>query len=136
MVALEAWFDRNADEPTIVRTADELDAVLDTVAAWPRPNTVQLLIADDLGRAILDVGLDGAHGRGVLYYAGEAFPDACASQGADTADPLPIYYYLGSDTEFPATAEIPLIDVRRAAHEYMSTGGERPSGIKWQPWFE
>ncbi|WP_406601579.1 Imm1 family immunity protein [Lentzea miocenica] len=45
-----------------------------------------------------------------------------------------MYYYLGSDTEFPATAEIPLPDVRRAAHEYMSTGGSRPTGVTWQPW--
>ncbi|GLZ28264.1 hypothetical protein Lesp02_04540 [Lentzea sp. NBRC 105346] len=136
MVALEAWFDRDADDPAIVRTAEELDTLLDTVAAWPRPSTVQLLIADDLGRAVLDVGLDGTHGRGVLYYSGPEWPDACASQGTDTATPSPIYYYMGSDTEYPPTAEIPLADVLRAAHEYMTTGGERPTGIKWQPWFD
>ncbi|MGW6929570.1 Imm1 family immunity protein [Lentzea sp. NPDC054927] len=137
MVALEAWFDRDAEDPTVVRTAEELDAVLDAVAALPRPSTLQLLIADNLGRAVLDVGMDGAHARGVLYYSsGAECPDGCASQGADTAEVLPIYYYMGSDTEYPATAEISSADVRRAAHEYMATGGERPTGIKWQPWFD
>lgn len=134
MVALEAWYDRDAEEPSIVGTTEELDAVLDTVATWPRPNTVQLLIADDLGRAVLDVGVDGVRGRGVLYYSGAGFPDGCASKGTDTAVTSPIYYYLGSDTEYPATAEVALADVRRAAHEYMSTNGERPTGVTWQPW--
>jgi len=136
VVALEAWFDRDAEDPTIVHTAEELDAVLDAVAALPRPSTLQLLIADDLGRAVLDVGLDGRHARGVLYYSGAECPNGCASQGTDTAEVLPIYYYMGSDTEYPPTAEIPSADVRRAAHEYMTTGGERPTGIKWQPWFD
>ncbi|WP_372448537.1 Imm1 family immunity protein [Saccharothrix coeruleofusca] len=25
--------------------------------------------------------------------------------------------------------------VRRAAHEYLTTGGERPTRVQWQPWF-
>ncbi|WP_372511424.1 Imm1 family immunity protein [Lentzea californiensis] len=70
----------------------------------------------------------------VLFYSNQRLPDAYASQGSDTADSAPIYYYMGSDTEFPATAEIPLADVRRAAHEYMSTGGGRPHDITWQVW--
>lgn len=135
MVALEAWYDPDVEDPTIIRTAAELDAVLDTMATWQGPNTVQLLIDGDPMRAILDVGLYAAHACGALFYSGEVSPNGCASHGPDTADPLPIYYYMGSDTEYPASAEIPLADVRRAAHEYMSTGGERPTGIQWQPWF-
>ncbi|SMD20618.1 Imm1 family immunity protein [Lentzea albidocapillata] len=134
MVALEAWFDSDAEDPTIVRTSDELDAVLDTIAAWPYPGQLQLLIADNPGYVVLDVGLNGAKQRGVLFYSNQELPDAYASQGSDTVDPAPIYYYMGSDTEFPATAEIPLADVRRAAHEYMSTGGGRPHDITWQVW--
>ncbi|MBB5960038.1 hypothetical protein FHS29_006660 [Saccharothrix tamanrassetensis] len=133
MVALETWFDRDAAEPTVVDTPAGLDAVLDTVAGWPGPNTVQLLIADDPGRAILDVGLDAEYGRGVLYYSGPDAPDGVTSKGTDVADLPPIYYFTGSDTEYPADAEIPLDAVRRAAHEYMTTGGARPTGIQWQP---
>jgi hypothetical protein len=133
VVALDAWFDWKADGPTTVRTAAELDAVLDTVVAWNDPTTVQLLIHGDPGHAILDVGLDGSTGRGVLYYSGPDAPDASISKGPYTAEEPPIYYFTGSDTEFPVDAEIPLSEARRAAHEYMSTGGGRPTGIEWQP---
>ncbi|MGZ3141100.1 Imm1 family immunity protein [Lentzea chajnantorensis] len=134
MVALEIWYDVDADDPTLIRTPEELDAVLDAVAAWPFPGQLQLLIADDPGQVVLDVGIDGTNQRGVLFYSGPDFPDAYASRGSDIAEQVPVYYYMGSDTEFPATAEIPLADVRRAAHEYMSTGGGRPSDVAWQVW--
>jgi hypothetical protein len=131
---LEAWFDVEDDEPNTVTTAAELDAVLDTVSGWPGRNTVQLILAGHPERGMLDVGLDAEHGRGVLYYAGPTAPDGCCTQGPHTADETPLYYYMGSDTEFPADAEVPLGVVRRAAHEYMTTGGERPSGVQWRPW--
>ncbi|MFE2752119.1 Imm1 family immunity protein [Actinosynnema sp. NPDC059335] len=133
MVALEAWYDRKATGPTVVHTPAELDAVFDTVVGWNAPITVQLLIHGDPGHAILDVGLDARTGRGVLYYSGPDAPDACISKGPDTAEQPPLYYFTGSDTEFPANAEIPLTEARRAAHEYMNTGGARPTGIEWQP---
>ncbi|GAA3460961.1 Imm1 family immunity protein [Saccharothrix longispora] len=133
MVALEAWFDRNAEGPTIVHTPAELDAVLDTVVTWNAPITVQLLTAEDPGHVLLDVGLDARTGRGVLYYFGPDKPDGCISKGDRTAEPPPIYYFTGSDTEFPADAEIPLAEARRAAHEFMDNGGGWPDGIEWQP---
>lgn len=133
MVALEAWYDRKATGPAVVHTPAELGAVLDTVVGWNAPITVQLLIHGDPGHAVLDVGLDARTGRGVLYYSGPDAPDACISKGADTTEPPPLYYFTGSDTEFPADAEIPLSEARRAAHEYMNTGGARPTEIEWQP---
>ncbi|WP_306743741.1 Imm1 family immunity protein [Saccharothrix yanglingensis] len=132
MVALDAWYDRKATGPTVVNTPAELDAVLDTVVDWNAPITVQLLIHGDPGHAILDVGLDARTGRGVLCYAGSDAPDACISKGSDTAEQPPLYF-TGSDTEFPVNSEIPLGEARRAAHEYMSTGGRRPTGVEWQP---
>ncbi len=136
MVALEAWFDRNAEGPTIVHTPAELDTVLDVVVGWNAPTTVQLLTADNPGYVLLDVGLDGRTGRGVLYYFGPDKPDGCISKGTDTAAEPPIYYFTGSDTEFPTDAEIPLADARRAAHEFMTNGTGWPTGIEWQPRWE
>ncbi len=136
MVAkLEAWFDVDHDGPTTVTTAAELDAVLDAVAGWSGPNTVQLTLAGQPERGLLDVGLDAEHGHGVLYYAGPTVPDGCCTKGPHTADEVPLYYYMGSDTEFPADAEIPLDEVRLAAYEWMTSGGERPTSVQWQPWF-
>ncbi len=131
-MALVAWFDREA--PTQVETAADLDAVLDAVVATGRPNLVELTVASDPGRAVLNVGLDGARGRGVLYCSGATDPSAEAyfSRGVKTDDAETIYYYMGSDTEFPDDAELPIPDVRKAAHQFLATGGERPDGIDWQ----
>ena len=135
MVALEVWYDIKHDDATIVRTPAELDAVLDEVASWKENyNIIELLIADDPVRAILDVGIDVEAGRGTLYYAGEGYDDGCFTRGGSKSDKdLLLYYYMGSDREFPRDSEIPLATVRKAAHEYMTTGGNRPTGIDWQP---
>ncbi|MEV7548160.1 Imm1 family immunity protein [Amycolatopsis sp. NPDC089917] len=134
MVALVAWFDLEAPEPTQIETAAELDAVLDALAATRRPNLVELTLAGDPGRAVLNVGLDGARGRGVLYCSGAADPstDAYFSRGDKTDDAETIYYYMGADTEFPEDAELPESKIRQAAHRFLTTGGERPDGIDWQ----
>lgn len=135
MVALEVWYDVDSDEATFVQTHEELDAVLEHAMSWGRPVIVQLLIADDLMRAVIDLGFDRTRDRGVIYFAGDEAPDGVSTQGSESVDPSPIYYYMTSDTEFPATAEIPLAAVRKAAHEYMDTGGARPSGLTWQPMY-
>lgn len=132
MVALEAWFDINSDDPTIVRTPDELDAVLDQITAWGGSHIVELLLTDDPGYAIFDVGLDGKRERGTLYYSARN-RDTWFSLGAAPNEPTPLYYYMSSDTEYPPGAELPLAEVRRAAHEFMETGGRRPTGVQWQP---
>lgn len=43
-----------------------------------------------------------------------------------------LYYYMDSDAEYPVDAEIPLATVRQAAHEYLTTGGQRPTRVTWQ----
>ncbi|HWE88064.1 MAG TPA: Imm1 family immunity protein [Pseudonocardiaceae bacterium] len=134
MVALKAWFDPENDDPTIVHTAAELDAVLDEIAGWDGPNIVELLIDGDPGRAILDVGMDTKNNRGTLYYSGEPHRRGCFSRGTAVSDTEILYYYMDSDTEYPADAEIPLAIARQAAHEYMATGGRRPTCVAWQPW--
>jgi hypothetical protein len=131
VVALAAWFDGNADEPTVVSTPDELDEVLDLVAGQGGPRIVELLVHDDPARAIFDVGLHGQ--RGTLYFSNPDHPDGCYSRGNEAASGPLIYYYMGSDTEYPANAELPLDTIRQAAHEYLTTGGNRPTNIDWQP---
>jgi hypothetical protein len=136
MVALRLWWaHEHGSDGVLVRTPSELDAALEKVRTlapdWPA--IVELLIDSDPGHAILDVGIDGD--RGVLYYAGESCTDGEYSKGEQTADAEPLlYYYMDSDTEYPADAEIPLAIARQAAHEYMATGGRRPTCVAWQPW--
>lgn len=132
MVALEAWFDGDTDEPTIINTAAELDTVLDTVVGWGGRHIVELLLADDPGHAIFDVAIDGNQERGALYYSTRD-RKTWFSKGTETAAETPIYFYMTSPTEYPVDGELPLDVVRRAAHEYMTSGGARPTGIEWQP---
>ncbi len=80
MVALEAWFDDDSEEPAIIETAAELDKVLDVVAGWD-------------GRIIVHL---------------------------KPARPVSV------------DSEIPLDVVRRAAHEYLTSGGQRPTAPTWQ----
>ncbi|MBW4716991.1 Imm1 family immunity protein [Saccharothrix obliqua] len=134
MVDLELWYDLESDEPTIVRDPAELDAALDIVAGWPGRIIVDVYVAANPARAVFNVGVHGEAGRGALYYSGDG--GAWFSQGAPGPDRSPVetilYYYMNSDTEYPADSEIPLDVVRRAAHEYMTTGGNRPTVTDWQ----
>lgn len=130
-MALEAWYDEDSDDPTMLRRAEQLDWLFDRVVKWEAPVLVELLVADDLTRAIFDVGVNGKTGRGVLYYSGSG--ETVMSLGSSAATGKILYYYMTSDTEFPLSAEIPLDLVRQAAHEYMSSGGARPTVVDWQP---
>jgi hypothetical protein len=42
------------------------------------------------------------------------------------------YYYMGNDREFPPHSEVPLVVVRQATKEFLTTGGERPTVTEWQ----
>jgi hypothetical protein len=131
MVALRAWFNPDNDAPAMIRTAAELDAMLDEVAAWDGPNIVQLLIDGDPGRAILDIGMDRQKDRGTLDYSGEGHRHGCFSRVTTKAENHVVYYYMDSDTEYPVDAEIPLATARQAAHEYLATAGQRPTCLEW-----
>ncbi|MFD9961443.1 Imm1 family immunity protein [Amycolatopsis sp. NPDC058986] len=130
---VEAWYDQDADDPTIVTTAAELDAVLDKVAALDGPRLVQLYPADGPDGPELSAGLHGD--RGVLRYAGHDAPSGSCSRNTGTPFARPEwgavrYYYMTSDNDYPDNAEIPAEAVRKAAHEFMTTGA-RPTSVEW-----
>lgn len=143
MVDLEAWYDVRRDDPAIVRTPAELDAVLDTVAGWGGRIIVDLFVVDDPSRPNLNVGIHGRTGRGALFYADndaawfslETTSETTSEtmRSGSNAGERVLYYYMNSSTEFPGNCEISVDVVRRAAHEYMTTGGERPTAPTWQP---
>ncbi|WP_433271780.1 Imm1 family immunity protein [Actinosynnema sp. CS-041913] len=138
MVDLEAWYDEEQDDAVTVRTPGELDAVLDTVAAWDGRIIVHLKPARpvdmNMRRRTLDVGVHGKADRGALVYNapdGRWFSKAASDTNANQDERI-LYYYMNSDTEYPADAEIPLDVVRRAAHEYLTMEGQRPTASTWQ----
>lgn len=136
MVELEAWYGDDQDDPVPVRTAEELDALLDEVAAMRGRVIVHLKVARppslDVRRMILDVGLNGDMGTGALFYRSPN--GAWFSRGAapDPSVSELLYYYMNSDTEYPLDCEIPIDAVRRAAHEYLAAVDRRPSAPGWQ----
>ncbi|WP_431910856.1 Imm1 family immunity protein [Amycolatopsis thermoflava] len=129
MVELDAWFDPEAEGPTPVRTPADLDAVLDTVTGWEGANSIQLFVAGDPGRGMLEIGLDSERGRGVAFYS--ASGQAYYSHGPEMLPEPPLYYYQDNDTEYPADAELPLEIIRRTAHDFLATG-QRPATIEWR----
>ncbi|MFD7656637.1 Imm1 family immunity protein [Actinosynnema sp. NPDC059797] len=135
MVDLEAWYDADHDGPTVVRTPAELDAVLDVVAGWEGRIIVDVYVVANPARAVFNIGVHGQAGRGALYYSGDSgswFSKGTPGPDRSPTEPI-LYYYMNNDTEFPGDCEIPLDVVRRAAHEFMTTGGERPTVTNWQP---
>lgn len=130
---IEAWYRGHTDTSVTVSVAGELDGVLDAVVAAGALQMVQLITDGDIGKPHLFVGLNGD--RGTLRYAGAGLP-VSYSKNTGTRFELPewgevIYYFDRADFEYPDDAEIPADQVRKAAHEFLTTGGARPAGIDW-----
>ncbi|AXX32716.1 hypothetical protein KCV87_28960 [Actinosynnema pretiosum subsp. pretiosum] len=137
MVELEAWYGEDQDEPVLVRTGAELDAVLDEVAGMCGRIIVHLKVSDppslDVRLMVLDVGLHGDAGTGALFYQSRSGSWFSRGAAPDPSVSELLYYYMNSDTEYPLDCEIPIDAVRRAAHEYRSAVDARPSAPGWQP---
>ncbi|WP_052685130.1 Imm1 family immunity protein [Lentzea aerocolonigenes] len=134
MVALRAWYDPDADdEPIIVTSTDDADALLDKLIAdstsMQVPPLMQLSRRDSGGWAVLHVGVNAD--RGILTHTSAAGSSVTRNSPDPNGDPL-VYDYMGHLREVPANAEIPLPDLRKALHDFVSTDGERPDCVDWQ----
>lgn len=129
---IEAWYDSNASGATTVTTAEDLDRVLDAIAAMEGPTLAELYTDGDPDKSSLEIGLDGE--RASLRYLGDDAPNGAYSKGGTFAPPPGgevLYYYMRNPREYPADAEIPVEVARKAAHDFFSSGGRRPSGVAW-----
>lgn len=119
----------------VAAASDELATVLDRVAALSRSDWPALATVTPVGAKFGPVLYVGFHlGLGALLYSGEDDPDGSFSLGDGPADDEPLLYmYMSSDNEFPPNAEIPAALVRKAAHEFATTG-HRPTCVEWQTW--
>jgi hypothetical protein len=135
MVELAVWYDQDAGDDSrpgqseiIVRTDDELDALIDRVLAETVshrcPAAIQVGINGRAGYPILEVGL--GHVMGFIHYHAD---DAGGTKGDGNPDDYAEYVYMGSLSEVPADSEVPIADVRRGLHEFLTTG-LRPSVIQ------
>jgi hypothetical protein len=136
VIALTWAYSNNPDEFVVTRTHEEIDAVLDKVAAlsdedWPAAAHITKTGIKDI-RAASEFIVGFHVDRGVLLYSGPDNKDGSLSVGDGPDDGEAILYMIGNqDEEFPPNAEIPLDIVRRAAHEFAETG-LRPTDVPWR----
>ncbi len=134
-MALNAYYDVYDDnEPIDVDTTDAVDAFLTRMAAdqaagpGPLPRLMELSrTAEDW--VVVQVGVNGDRGLITHTDPGGAFITTNGDPG--DGDPL-IYDYMGNVREFPADAEVPLADLRKAVHEFVTTG-VRSAAVNWRP---
>ncbi|TDU87004.1 immunity protein Imm1 of predicted polymorphic toxin system [Kribbella voronezhensis] len=135
----KAYFKRwHSGEPVSLTTADEVDQMLDALAAESWENSVAALYIDGrLDRAgrpdhELQVAVDYADKTmGVLRYSGNDgtyFSKGSTSSDGDSV----LYYYLGNEREFPRNSVVPMEVARAAVKEFLQSGGERPTAVDWQ----
>jgi hypothetical protein len=133
MVALRAWYDPDDDEPTIINTVADVDTFLDRLVADSStshiPPLMQLSRREPNAWAVLHIGVHVDHG--VITHT-DATGTVVTTNGT-AADGSLTYDYMGHLREVPANAEIPLPDVCRAVHEFVTTNGHRPTTVEWQP---
>ncbi|MDG4834093.1 Imm1 family immunity protein [Solwaraspora sp. WMMD1047] len=76
-----------------------------------------------------------AHGVGAMSYYGD--PDTSGQPGpwitrGPGPSPVVLRRDIDSATPYPADAAVTLDDIRRALHEFLTTGGRRPTAVDWQ----
>lgn len=125
------------DNPVTLHTSADTDALVDALLAEPVANRTATLYHQDRPRNVagvpdheLLVAVDPDTSTGALRYSGDG--GSWYSRGDSDKVGTVLYYYAGSDNEFPADAELPLHLVRAAVVEFLTTGGQRPTGTAWQ----
>ncbi|HEX4702687.1 MAG TPA: Imm1 family immunity protein [Pseudonocardiaceae bacterium] len=133
MIPLELWYSHSQTEGDIARTHEELDAVLDRIAALSDAEWPVLATLSEVGSRFGPPLYVGFHeSKGALMYPGESDREYTLGEGTQDGDPL-LYMYMTSDDEFPPNAEVSASLVRQAAHEFADTG-LRPACVRWQVW--
>ncbi|MEV6609259.1 Imm1 family immunity protein [Kutzneria sp. NPDC051319] len=131
MVALEVWYRHAADgeaSPLVVETATQLDElvdrILDETVSNRVPVMVQVAVAGDWKRGVMEVGL--GHDQGFIVFQ---TADGGSTKGAGSPEDFVEYVYMGSLSEVPADVEVPIQMVRRGLREFLETG-TRPSVVQ------
>ncbi|MFI7059853.1 Imm1 family immunity protein [Kribbella sp. NPDC050124] len=127
----------HGDDPVSLSNAEDVDRLIEDLLAESWENSVAAIYVNDrLNQAgvpdhelLVAVDYD-TRTTGSLRYMGD--DGVYFSQGKDHNSDPALYYYMGSDREFPRAATLPLADVRTAVKEFLAGGGKRPSAIEWR----
>ncbi|GAA3991142.1 hypothetical protein GCM10022247_07520 [Allokutzneria multivorans] len=128
MTVLHVWYSIDKRDQGMLAGTEAIDAFLDRLAEGKRPVLAALFRAEDLDnfppRIEMLVGLGGAPDVGIVHC------DGVSSSGSpqDSGEEAVYYDFLDGRRDFPASAVIPLAQVRAAVHEFAATG-ERPKAV-------
>lgn len=135
----EAYYEGDhRDHPVIVRCDDDVDALIDTLLANPFHNSMATLhVIERPGRNgrpdhELGVAVDAEGGVGGLWYLNST-AGAWHTLGNRSQRDEVFYCFVGNARDFPIDSEIPLDLLRQATKEFVSSGGQRPTCVRWQP---
>lgn len=126
-----------SSEPTIITGPDQVDAFITELLGAGYDNSIAKLHIRERPRNtagfpdhMLRVAVNADDNVGGLAYLGPTFGGFGKGQ-LSWYDEV-VYYYAGHDHEFPRDSEIPLTAVAEAVKEFLASGGERPTCVRWQ----
>ncbi|MFC9675790.1 Imm1 family immunity protein [Streptomyces sp. NPDC056949] len=120
----------------VLRSPEDVDNLIDDLLASDRSENMAVL--HSLQRPLMPagvpdhelmVGADGDLQIGVLAFMDDGnFVLLGPGSGRGEVS----YSIMGNMTEFPERSEIPIMLVRQAVKEFLSSAGKRPACIEWQ----
>ncbi len=136
MVTLEAFYDPGPGSGFVLSTPDQVDELLDRMVSESAEESVGLMA--QVGRkegegwsSALQFGVRAAQCGFVGYMGSKGEASAISDNGATSPEML-AYDYQCHEREVPSNAEISLAMVRQAVHDYVASGGARPTGVRWR----
>lgn len=126
-MAVTAYYERGGETLT---SPDDADTLLTRMADDQGPGelpAMAVLENDETGE-VLEAGINGE--RGFVTHISKTGPNVISTNGSDSREMVE-YDEQAHVREVPATAEIPVDQVREAARRFVASGGARPDNVIW-----
>ena len=134
MAVVKGYYDPNQGAPFELAGPAQVDALLDRTVAEAKEAEVgvvaELYTDGEDRKTILQFGVR-TDDVGMVGYLGRGETSAISDNGGTSPEPI-AYDYQCHEREVPSNAEVSLETVRQAVHEYVASGGARPSGVTWR----
>ncbi len=135
------------DQPVIITSTADMDAMIDDLLTQPPGHTFATVYIRERPFSPagfpdheLGIGVDARTGTGVLIHSG---PNGRGARGSYVSHNLAgrradrhAYHHFHLEQVVPARSDVPLDDLRRAAREFLATGGSRPDTVQWQQYVD
>lgn len=133
---LEVWYNQrpandlgDGDPAIYLDTAEQLAAFLDEIVAASQPGPVwpviEVSLADNPASPVIEAGLGPEHGY-MIYHASNG---SGLSQGEPSRPGVATYDYMGNQREIPASAEVPVAQIRDGLREFLEDG-RKPTTVR------